>query len=189
MNDAIEISMLKNEAKWWQAHAALPGIIREHVGHPIAGVEVGVAFGSMSAWLMRQFSRLHLTSVDSFCQYDPNDSLSPLMAGHGDELHRFVLRRLSSEFGQRSTLLRLTSVLAAGTVGDGTQDFVFIDADHRKDAVVADIRAWRRKIRSGGLLCGHDYSPRFQGVVDAVTQEVGSVEVNEPSTIWWAVMP
>jgi len=188
MNDDIAVSMLKNDAKWWKAHAALPSIIREHVGHPSAGVEVGVAFGSMSAWLMRQFSRLYLTSVDSFCEYDPHDSLTPLMASHGNELHRLVLRRLSSEFGERSTLLRLTSVMAAKTFADASQDFVFIDADHRKESVAADIKAWREKVKPGGLLCGHDYSPRFQGVVDAVTEELGSVEVHEPSTIWWTVM-
>lgn len=189
MNQAIAESMLRNDAKWWQAHVALPSIVREHVIHPTAGVEVGVAFGSMSAWLLRHFSRLFLISVDSFCAYDPRDSLTPLMAENGNDLHRFVLQRLSSEFGQRSTLLRLSSVLAAGTVSDATQDFVFIDADHREDAVAADIKAWRSKVRPGGLLCGHDYSPRFPGVVSAVTHQLGSVSVHAPSTIWWKAMP
>lgn len=38
-------------------------------------------------------------------------------------------------------------------------DLVFIDADHRYDHVVEDILAWYPKVKSGGIICGHDYDP------------------------------
>jgi predicted O-methyltransferase YrrM len=41
---------------------------------------------------------------------------------------------------------------------DQSLDFVFIDADHRYDAVVADVRAWKSKVKPGGILAGHDYN-------------------------------
>lgn len=36
-------------------------------------------------------------------------------------------------------------------------DMVFIDADHTEAAVRADLLAWRKHVKPGGVLCGHDY--------------------------------
>jgi hypothetical protein len=53
---------------------------------------------------------------------------------------------------------RTTSVNAASTYEDDSVDFVFIDGHHGYDSVVADINAWIPKIKSGGMLSGHDYA-------------------------------
>ena len=48
---------------------------------------------------------------------------------------------------------------------------MFIDGDHSYEAAKADIEAWRPKVRTGGLLNGHDYdSTRFPGMYRAVDQ-------------------
>ncbi len=65
--------------------------------------------------------------------------------------------------------IQLPSVEAAKRFPDCSLDFVFIDADHRFDSVVADIRAWRPKVR--GVIAGHDYDERWPGVIQAVQQE------------------
>ena len=39
---------------------------------------------------------------------------------------------------------------------DASLDFVFIDADHSYVVTKADIAIWRSKVRTGGILCGHD---------------------------------
>jgi cephalosporin hydroxylase len=54
-------------------------------------------------------------------------------------------------------LLRLPSVRAAWVFDDGECAFVFIDGDHSEEAVRADLRAWAPKVRSGGVIAGHDY--------------------------------
>ena len=67
--------------------------------------------------------------------------------------------------------IRLPSTKAARCFDDGELDFVFIDAEHSYEAVKADIEAWWRKLRRGGLLIGHDYDPaRFPGVCRAVDE-------------------
>lgn len=40
---------------------------------------------------------------------------------------------------------------------DGFFDVVFIDADHTYEAVKEDMKDWWRKVRPGGVMCGHDY--------------------------------
>ena len=45
-------------------------------------------------------------------------------------------------------------------------DLVFIDAAHDYPSVKADIEAWRKCVRPGGILCGHDIN--WPGVGRAV---------------------
>lgn len=57
---------------------------------------------------------------------------------------------------------------AAESLGCDSLDFVFVDAEHGYESVVADSRAWLPKLRTGGYLFGHDYGhPRFPGVKQA----------------------
>lgn len=58
---------------------------------------------------------------------------------------------------KRFTLHRNDSVHAAGQYEDESFDWVYIDADHHYDNVLADIRAWFPKVRKGGVIAGHDY--------------------------------
>ncbi len=65
-------------------------------------------------------------------------------------------------------MIKGTSIEAAEQFEDGSLDFAFIDADHREAAVLADIAAWRPKIRAGGMLTGHDAQGKFPGVLAAL---------------------
>ena len=46
-------------------------------------------------------------------------------------------------------------------------DFMLIDGSHKIRHVMADMR-WMRLLKTGGIACLHDYSPRFKGVCLAV---------------------
>ena len=73
------------------------------------------------------------------------------------------------------------SVDAASRFDAGSLDWVFIDADHSYEAVVADIAAWAPKLKPGGLLSGHDYGRA--GVTDAVRRSFRAV--GQSSSIWY----
>lgn len=51
---------------------------------------------------------------------------------------------------------------------DGSCDYVFIDASHDKESVVRDLRAWIPKVKSGGVLAGHDINQ--SAVAEAVAE-------------------
>lgn len=69
-------------------------------------------------------------------------------------------------------LILAPSVKAAKFVPDGSCHMVFIDGDHSRDAVTADIHAWMPKVARGGFLCGHDWSTHA-GVRAAVCDVFG----------------
>ena len=41
---------------------------------------------------------------------------------------------------------------------DKSVDFVYIDADHSYDSVTKDIQSWYPKMKSGGIISGHDFN-------------------------------
>jgi predicted O-methyltransferase YrrM len=74
--------------------------------------------------------------------------------------------------------LRSDSVEASKDFGNGSIDCVFIDASHDYDNVKKDITAYLPKVKSGGILAGHDWS--WHGVRKAVTELIpNAVPTNE----------
>jgi predicted O-methyltransferase YrrM len=77
--------------------------------------------------------------------------------------------------GGELIVIRGDSAAAAERFSDGECDFVFVDASHEYMAVKNDILSWWPKIKSGGLMAGHDVN--WPGVERAVLECFGPVEV------------
>jgi len=106
----------------------------------------------------------------------------------GSEEHNISAGQLLSEYLENVypmrdhiTTLIMPSEQAAQHFADGSLDFVFIDASHDYQSVVKDIRAWKPKVRKGGMLAGHDI--HHQPVRDAVTAVLGNFD-EYPGTVW-----
>ena len=59
--------------------------------------------------------------------------------------------------------IRQPSLAACQQFANGSLDFVFLDASHKPQDVLDDVRAWRPKLRQGGIFAGHDYSETVSG--------------------------
>lgn len=75
-------------------------------------------------------------------------------------------------------MIRAMSHEMAPLFTDGSLDAVYLDADHTRAAIAADIARWWPKVRSGGVLSGHDYTTKLpwaevKGVVDGWTKRQG----------------
>ena len=62
-----------------------------------------------------------------------------------------------SQHSDKIKFLEMTSEQAVNQIADQSLDFIFIDADHSFDAVMLDLEIWYPKIKTGGLVAGHDY--------------------------------
>ena len=131
----------------------LPALFKE-MGFKV-GVEIGVAKGRYSKWLLHGIPGLKLYLVDPWRSYDE-------YVEHHDEAGQVILddclteahRRLD---GKNVEFLRKTSMEAVEDFEDNSLDFVFIDGNHSFEYVIDDIAAWSKKVRPGGIVAGHDY--------------------------------
>jgi hypothetical protein len=71
--------------------------------------------------------------------------------------------------------LRMSSLEGARKFLPHELDFVFIDAAHDYESVLADLHAWYNKVAAGGVIAGHDYKNEHAGVDRAVTEFFGEL--------------
>jgi hypothetical protein len=67
-------------------------------------------------------------------------------------------------------------------------DFIYIDADHEYESVNQDIETALKIIKPGGIIAGHDYAERFQGVIRAVDEHFGKPDKTYIDTSWLKYM-
>lgn len=153
------------------------------------GAEIGILYADTSSHLLTEFPQLTLHCVDPFLAYDEYEP--ERTANQMSQYEQIALSRLR-EFGDRAKMMKMKSLEAAPLIPNHSLDFVFIDALHTYEAVTEDIAAWYDKVRSGGLVAGHDY--RWDGVQKAVHEfqsKLGMEGFFTPlaSDIWFFVRP
>lgn len=97
--------------------------------------------------------------------------------GNGQEWHNSNLenvKKLMSPFGKKAVILRGMSTDMAARVDDDSLGFVNVDCDHSYEGVKADIAAWWRKLKVGGVMAFHDYEMEHYGVKTAVLEFAGN---------------
>jgi predicted O-methyltransferase YrrM len=85
-------------------------------------------------------------------------------------------------------VLRMRTNEAAQHIADASVGGVFIDADHSYEAVKSDIENYWTKLKTGGILAGHDYWEHDPGVIQAVDERFGEQATKIRKTrIWYAI--
>lgn len=122
------------------------------------GVEVGVQEGRFSAHILERWHGKRLISVDPWETQDADayQDIANVSQTRHDLYYRRTMARLS-RYGERSSIWRTTSEEAAGRVSAASLDFVYLDARHDYESVVADLELWRPALRPGAVFAGHDY--------------------------------
>lgn len=134
------------------------------------GAEIGVWEGGFSEKLCRGIPNLELICVDP---WEPQQGYLEVK----NDAKRMANALRSAQMRLQSyacTFMKMTSSEAAAKVPDRSLDWVYIDGNHLREHVLADITAWTRKVKLGGIISGHDYfenpSKPFIQVKDAVDQ-------------------
>ena len=118
------------------------------------GAEIGVKDGLYSEILCKANPRLKMYGVDPFITYDEYSDFR--VKSTVNKYHQDALNRLAP-FKDRYTMIEKFSVEAAMQVPDNSLDFVYIDGNHEFSYVTSDIHVWRKKVKKGGIISGHDY--------------------------------
>ncbi len=149
--EGVKAQMRPNERfHLWSAMTA--------TGAPSVFVELGSFLGGTTA-LMGEFLRRRGADRAAFASVDivkPQQYWDGMReTGLADRVHHVKHR----------TVETAQSLLANGA--KGTADLILVDADHRYEAVLADIEAWLPILRPGGIIVFHGYA----GALDPLVHE------------------
>jgi len=150
--------------------------------------ELGCKNGNTTEFLLANNSGLDVIAVDLF-------SAQPTQAGveGGETYEEWNFDAIKKEFesrvekfGSHVELVHMSTTQAAEALSVAQFDLVFIDADHSYNGVATDIQMWLPKVRSGGIIAGHDYNQKWPSVQRAVADNLPLNEIHlEPDSVWW----
>ena len=143
-------------------------------------VEVG-SFEGISTLLFSQFVDT-VYSVDYYDYKLPPEGRIPSMDAMMIEAEKIFVARTKDV--KNIIKVRKSSIEAAKDFPDRSLDAVYIDAEHDEESIRADIKAWRPKIKFGGILSGHDY---IQPIIQKILTEEGFMRITKSLDDSWAV--
>ena len=171
MRDAFQQEGLANLCKWANEKGATG-----------KAVEIGAYSGEGTIVLAKYFKEV--LAVDPWLNgYDIHDRASQQTP------MKFVLAKFHENTKGLGNVMysQSKSQDALEVVEDGSLDFVYVDGDHRYEAVLADLKGWLKKLRAGGVMAGHDWS------FPAVKKALAEVFLNKEAVLFqgdsWALMP
>ena len=117
------------------------------------GAEIGVAAASYSLQMLQRVkpSRLYLVDRWALIKNPGAKSKKEL------QMHNAMAKIAKYVADGVALPICAFSADAAKWVPRATLDWIYIDGDHKPDAVCADLKAWYGKVKPGGIIAGHDY--------------------------------
>jgi hypothetical protein len=121
-------------------------------------VEVGTHRGVFARILLKKWKGQMLYCIDPWEVLPGYEYQAKFLDGGNESRegdYKECLKNLK-EFDGRYLLSRSTSPRESEQFEDKSVSFVYLDGDHSYKAVLADLKAWWPKVRTGGILAGHD---------------------------------
>ena len=149
-------------------------------GDELVGAEIGVNKGENAKNMLEMLNIKKLYLIDPFVEND-------LYGDWVDRTHTAVYSL--QKYYPKIKFLFKTSKSATFYINERL-DFVYIDGNHLYKHVKEDIELYWKKIRTPGILGGHDFSPNCPGVAKAVVEfaEKNNLPIYHNNGIdWWFV--
>lgn len=145
-------------------------------------VEIGVWKGGSTAYMC-----VEIYNSNKVIEYDAIDTFEGskehgVVFGLYEEAQKNLSLMISKGL---VNLIKGHSLEVVNKYEDESIDFCFIDGSHEYEDVKKDILAYLPKVKKGGILAGHDYDKIWQGVISAVDELLGEVEVINGSWIYY----
>ncbi len=144
------------------------------------GCELGVDKGAFATFLASLDSIDRLYLIDYWGPYPGGSGGDPVYYNWGDGDLAWMTLSVRFSRSDKVHVVRALFDDVCPLVANESLDFVYLDGCHKSDVVLHDLRNWWPKVKSGGVLSGHDYANtgRFPWIdvrlaVDAFCAEVG----------------
>jgi len=176
----------KNNPRYNSNDVPRPSIlfIKENVGNNLVGVEIGTFAGDNALSILKELNIKQLYLVDPYQTYENWESPSSRkFERNGPDIYFNIAKDRLKEFEGKFTFIKKMSNKAIEDIPDNI-DFVYIDGNHFLNFVLEDIRLYMKKIRTGGVLSGHDYDQN--GVFKAVNRCFK--DIYNLKGDWWVVI-
>jgi len=153
-------------------------------------IEIGSWLGKstcfMAETIKEQKLNIKFYTVDTFLgEVNAVDQQDIVKKEGGNIYNRFLNNMKEADVLDYVTPLMITSEEASKLFNDNNFDFIFIDAEHLYDFVKQDLTNWYPKLKTGGILAGHDYREGVQQAVDEFF--LGKKIVNAVGSSWYIV--
>lgn len=125
-------------------------------------IEVGIDTGKSTFYLLDNIPDLKIIAIDT-------------------DTKKFYNTDTKEKYGDRLIPMEGFSYIVADQIKDQSVDLVFIDADHSYESVKKDILKFTPKLKTNGLLTGHDID--YPGVNKAVNELIKEFDVG-PNFVW-----
>lgn len=160
-----------------EEESALTAVVKDFANGKGSIIEFGTLFGTTTLSIAEsKTDKQRLITIDNY-------SWNPFMMSSEDH-EKFTKRCLRAVVRNSDVeLLNIDADEFKLNWNGPTPELVFLDADHRYDAVISDIK-WAIKVKSK-IVSGHDFSAEWPGVQRAVVECFGS-NFETAGTFWWA---
>lgn len=157
-------------------------------GHPFQCVEVGVFEGDHSLEILSVLQPDKLWLVDMWTDIKVSGSGVDYIGYDQENWDQRYLRVVERYVPFANVSVLRMSGHNASKVLPNELDFVYIDACHDYECVIADMQDWLPKVRTGGILSGDDYSrPEVVRAVADFLQNYPEYKLQTSPTQWWFV--
>lgn len=141
-------------------------------------VELGVWFGQSMSFagveIFNSKKAITVYGVDSFLQGDQPSKHSEKDESRYNEVLKYTKPVVDTGIVK---IIKSDSSEAAKLFEDESIDFLFIDANHTYEGVKLDLESWYPKVKKGGIISGHDYIHHWEGLVKAVNEFFGTINL------------
>ena len=147
----------------------------------IVGCEIGLAHGFNAVYFLDALPNLKkLYAIDPFLLYDKDGVKQGahgifLSQNNADNIKNMFIKNVDP-YGDRVEFIEAKSSDVVDQIPDSSLDYLFIDGEHSYESVAADIKNYHSKVKTGGIVAGHDFS--WPGVQEAVFEFIADTGIN-----------
>ena len=146
------------------------------------GAEIGVESGIFSEEICKTNTQLTLNCIDPWKAY--SGYIEHPTQVELDKLYTEAVTRLKS---YKCNIIRSYSEDACKLFDEESLDFVYIDGNHEFLHVAQDISNWSTKVKTGGIVAGHDFRRNSKKYINDVKDVVPAYAYAKRINPWFVL--